>query len=73
MRVKTRATVFMLAATPGLLVTVSLAITSSIIRNSQLVTETMCMDVHSISTEAGGGPTAANLKSTSMTIRSKKF
>ena len=60
MRVKTRATVFMLAATPGLLVTVSLAITTSIIRNSQLVTETMCMDVHSISEEeAGGGNTAA--------------
>ena len=61
MRVKTRATVFMLAATPGLLVTVLiLAITTSIIRNSQLVTETMCMDVHSISEEeAGGGNTAA--------------
>ena len=59
MRVKTRATVFILAATLGLLVTVSLAITTSMVRNSQLVTETMCMDVHSISTEAGGGTTAA--------------
>ena len=59
LRVKTRATVFILAATPELLVTVWVAITPSMVRNSQLTTETMRQKLHRNSKEAGGGGTEA--------------